>query len=182
MRGTPTILYTDEEPSFSTSYMKEYYEEEGIKQYITRNHAAFAERFIRTYKALLYKRIDIITNMNIVDPQWTAYNEQVLETYNEKLVHSSTKMAIADAMIDTNQLDVKAHMEPKAKHKGKYPPLNVDDSGKILRKKKVNEKERQSFWSPATHKVASISEHFGQQYYKVVGTDRDYIRGELLNI
>jgi hypothetical protein len=91
-------------------------------------------------------------------------------------------MTPADAMIDTNQLDVKANMELRAKHNRKYPPLNVDDSVKILRQKKVNEKERQSFWSPATHKVASISEQLGQEYYKVVGIDRDYIRGELLKV
>jgi hypothetical protein len=69
MKGKPKIRYTDDEPSFSTQYLNEYYEEEGIKHYITRKHAAFAERFIRTYKALLYKRIDSVTAMNIVDPQ-----------------------------------------------------------------------------------------------------------------
>ncbi len=29
-----------------------------IKHYVTRNHAAFAEIFIRTLKDMLYKRID----------------------------------------------------------------------------------------------------------------------------
>jgi hypothetical protein len=131
MKGKPKILYTDDETSRSTSYLKRYYEEEGIKHYITRNHAAFAERFIRTYKALLYQRIDSITNMNIVDPQWTSYNEQVLGTYNDKLIHSSTTMTPADAMKDTNQLDVKASMALRVTQNRKYPPLNVDDSVKI---------------------------------------------------
>jgi hypothetical protein len=51
-----------------------------------------------------------------------------------------------------------------------------------LRKKKVNEKERQSPWSEETHKVSVKTEQFGQKFYKVRGSDRDYIRGELLNM
>ena len=54
----PSIIYCDNETSWSVGAVPEYIEQQGIKQYITRNHAQFAERFIRTYKAMLYKRID----------------------------------------------------------------------------------------------------------------------------
>ena len=43
--------------------------------YITRNHAQFAERFIRTYKGMLYERIDSVrAEERERDPQWNEYN------------------------------------------------------------------------------------------------------------
>jgi hypothetical protein len=183
MKANAKILYTDDEASFSSYYLTAYFNKECIKHYITRNHAAFAERFIRTYKALLYKRIDSINNNNIIDPQWKDYNYQILLTYYNKPIHSSTQLIPADAMQDSNEADVKANMESRAKHKRNYPPLNVDDSVKLLRKSKVNEQEGTSCWSEETYKVSAINEEFGQQYYKLSGIDyRDYSRGELLNI
>jgi uncharacterized protein (DUF2164 family) len=49
-----------------------------------------------------------------------------------------------------------------------------------MRKKKVNEKERSSFFSDGNFTVEAIAEALGQKYYKV-GT-RDYLRAELLKI
>ena len=182
MKGKPKILYTDDESSFSNDYMKRYYAEFSIKHYITRKHANFAERFIRTYKALLYKRIDSVRANNIADPQWTEYNGPILQVYNNKLIHSATKMTPADAAKKENELEAKNNMELRAKHNRKYPPLNVGDKVQILRKKKNNEKERTSHWSTDSYRVTEINEHFGQKYYKVEGMVRDYIRGELLKI
>ena len=64
----------------------------------------------------------------------------------------------------------------------KYPPLAVDDTVKILLKRKPNEKERVSRWSIELFKVKSITKILGQEYYKVDGKDRDYIRGEILKV
>ena len=94
---------------------------------------------------MLYKRIDSVRANNVKDPQWTLYNYQVLITYNNKLVHSSTQMTPQEAAKPASEVDVKANLELRAKNNRKYPPLNVGDSVKSLRKKKVNEKERQSF-------------------------------------
>ena len=58
MGKKPEILYTDDEAAISSDAMTEYYIQNKIKHYVTRNHAAFAERFIRTFKDMLYKRID----------------------------------------------------------------------------------------------------------------------------
>ena len=186
MRHKPSILYTDAEPSLESPVIRDYLRQQKIKHYITRNHAAFAERFIRTFKALLYKRIDSTRNKKKKDededPQWTDYLHEVLITYNFKMVHSSTKMTPADALKDSSRVDVKANLELRAKRNRKYPTLNVNDNVKILRKKLVNEKERQVPWSEETYKVSVITEQFGQKYYKVEGSDRDYIRGELLKM
>ena len=73
-------------------------------------------------------------------------------------------------------------MELRAKHNRKYPPLNVGDKVQILRKKKNTEKERTSHWSVDSYRVTEINKEFDQNYYKVEGMDRDYIRGELLKL
>ena len=61
--------------------MTEYYIQTKIKHYVTRNHAAFAERFIRTFTDMLYKRIDGGSKEN---PQWHDYIYEVMLTYKSK--------------------------------------------------------------------------------------------------
>ena len=94
---------------------------------------------------IYYKIIDSIESNNLKDPQWIDYNYQVLLAYNDKLIHSSTKMTPKYAAKQTNEVDVKSNLELRAKNNRRYPPLNVGDSVKLLGKDKVNEKERQSF-------------------------------------
>ena len=124
MGRKPKMIYTDDEAAQSTTALKTYFEEEKIKHYITRKHAAFAERFIRTFKGMLYKRIDSTKNKKTeTDPQWIDYVYQVMLTYNNKSVHSSTRKIPADAMKDTHQVDVKANLEIRAMKNRKYPHL-----------------------------------------------------------
>ena len=58
MGEKPEIIYTDDEKAIASGEFKQYVEEEGIELYRTRNHPAFAERFIRTFKDMLFKRIE----------------------------------------------------------------------------------------------------------------------------
>ena len=180
MGKKPELLYTDDETSFSSYALVEYYKENNIKHYITRNHSAFAERFIRTFKDMLYKRIDGGKKEN---PQWHDYIFEVLLTYNNQNVHSSTKKTPENARKSDEAIDVKTNLELIALTNRKYPPQAVGDNVKILKKRKPNEKERVSRWSIETFKVKSISKILGQEYYKVEGeNDRDYIRGEILKV
>ena len=57
MKNTPEIIYTDDEGALKTEAMQKYFNEKNISHIITRTHAHFAERFIRTFKDALYKRI-----------------------------------------------------------------------------------------------------------------------------
>ena len=92
-------------------------------------------------------------------------------------------MAPTDARNTDNEVDVKSNLELRAKRNRTYPPLGINDTVRIRRKKQPNEKERQSFWSADSYKVSAITEQFGQKYYKVSDHgDRDYIRGELLKV
>ena len=160
--------------------LKEFYTNRNIKHVVTRNHTAFAERFIRTYKAMLYKRTDSVRENNITDPQWTVYNYNVLLTHNNKLIHSSTKMTPRDATKRTNEVDVKSNLEIRAKRNRNYPPLDIGDKVKIARKKKVNEKERTSFFSDGTFEVTAIATEFGQKYYTVL--NKQHTRRDLLKV
>jgi hypothetical protein len=57
MGKKPEIIYTDDEGALHKASIQDYFKEHKITHYITRNHAWFAERFIRTFKSMLYKRI-----------------------------------------------------------------------------------------------------------------------------
>ncbi len=133
---------------------------------------------------MLYKRIDSTQNTKNTegDPQWIDYVYQVMLTYNNKLVHSSTKKTPADASKQTHQMDVKANLEIRAMKNRKYPVLAVGDSVKIMRKKKAGEKERTSIWSIEVFKVTAINEEHGQDYYTTDGPDRSYLRVEVLKV
>ena len=58
MKAKPKMIYTDDERGIASAEFKEYVDGEGIELYRTRNHPAFAERFIRTFKDKLFKRVE----------------------------------------------------------------------------------------------------------------------------
>ena len=68
MGHKPEIIYSDDETSLSTAAMQKYFKDNNISHVITRSHAWFAERFIRTFKDMLYKRVEASKDENI---QWT---------------------------------------------------------------------------------------------------------------
>ena len=58
MGKKPKIIYTDDEGLIGGNDFKEYVEGEKIELYRTRGHPAFAERIIRTFKDMLFKRVE----------------------------------------------------------------------------------------------------------------------------
>ena len=52
------IIYTDDERAIAGGDFKDYVEGENIELYRTRGHPAFAKRFIRTFKDMLFKRVE----------------------------------------------------------------------------------------------------------------------------
>lgn len=82
MGKLPDILYTDDEGSFRSKQAEEYYKNNQIKHLITRGHATYAERAIRTIKDMIYKRI-----ANSPDAKW--YSSEILSkalvVYNYKM-------------------------------------------------------------------------------------------------
>ena len=106
-----------------------YVHDQNIKHKITLNHAAVAERTIRTIKDMIYKRIEDI------EKPWTDVLYSVLLTYNHKIIHSVTKFTPADAMKPVYEWMVKTHLEIQRRSTRKYPDVDVGDHVKTFRKK-----------------------------------------------
>ena len=58
MGKKPEIIYTDDDKTIASGEFQAYVESEGIELYRTRGHPAFAERFIKTVKDKLCKRVE----------------------------------------------------------------------------------------------------------------------------
>lgn len=178
----PKLIYTDDEKSFSTTAIQKYFIDNKISHYITKHHAAFGERFIRTFKNMLYKRIDNDIKAEVyINPQWKDYIEDIMINYNYKNKHSSINMTPDNARRATNQLEVKTQLELIASRTRRYPEIEINDNVKIYFKKKF-QKERVSTFSKEIYKVINISESLNQLYYKVEGIERSYLRFELLKV
>ena len=182
MDKAPLMLYSDEEGSLYSKPIIEYLEEQKIEIHRTRGHPAFAERFIKTYKDMLFKRIEADENRGRENIQWTDYNLEILLTYNNKMISSVTKFTPKDARLKQNELKVKLNISLHAKRSRIYPELNISDSVKIMRKKGISEKQHTSHWSKTIHKVTKIDKKLGQNYYHLDNEDRSYLRHELLKV
>ena len=179
MGHKPEIIYSDDETSLSTVAIQKYFKDHNIDHVITRSHAWFIERFIRTFKDMLYKRIETSKEENV---QWTSFIYPIMLTYNNKLKNRITKHTPAQARVQSNELNVKLSVEISKKSSRKYPLLEVGDKVNIYRKRKTGEKQQVSLWSDNAYEVSEISELHGQNYYKLNGLDKLYLRFELLKI
>ena len=179
MGKKPEILYTDDEGALHKPSIQTYFKENNIFHYITRNHAWFAERFIRTFKLMLYKRID---HGKVVNPQWVDFVYPIMLTYNNKMVHNSIKMTPSEATKPSNAIDVKNNIELQASFTRKYPELEIGSKVKIFKKKTLGQKERVSRFIPTIFTINNITTQHGQKYYNVEGKERLYLRVELLKV
>ena len=89
-------------------------------------------------------------------------------------------MTPAEAMKPQNKLTVKLNLEVAAKRKRQYPDVSVGNEVRIYRKKDKMDKERKSVWSEAKHKVESITQSMGQNFYRVEAYHRPLLRHEIL--
>ena len=193
MGDKPNMFYSDEEGSLYSKTVIEYLEGEKIEIHRTRGHPAFAERFIRTYKDMLFKRVEADMSgaksrdergekkgkQNI---QWIDYNLEILLTYNNKMVSSTTKFTPLEAKNKKNEFEVKLNISLQAKRNRTYPEVDVGDRVKIMRKKGISEKERTSHWVRTPQTVKRIDKKLGQNYYFLDDDKRGYLRHELLKV
>ena len=182
MGGKPKILYTDDEGAFQKEAIKKYLDEEGIQHHKTRAHANFSERAIRTFKDMLYKRVEADEKKGKTNIQWTDYIFEILLTYNNKMEHSTIKMTPKEAMKEKNELKARQNMTNQATRTRKYPNISTGDKVKIYRKRKPGEKERVGVWGKETHEIEKIEEKNNQSNFYVKGSNRPYLRFELLKL
>ena len=182
MDKKPHMLYSDEEGSLYSKPIMEYLEDEKIEIHRTRGHPAFAERFIKTYKDKLFKRVEADKKKGKENIQWTDYNFEILLTYNNKDIHSSHNLTPKDARLPKNELKAKLILSINAKRSRTYPEIDEGDNVKIMRKKGISEKEHTSHWNKTIHKVTKIEKKLGQKYYHLDDENRSYLRHELLKV
>ena len=182
MGKKPKMIYTDDERAIAGEDFKDYVEGEGITLRRTRGHPAFAERFIRTYKDMLFKRVEADGKKGKANIQWVDYNLEIMLTYNDKMKHSATGMTPKEARKDKNEFRAMLNVASKAKKEIIYPTLQVGDKVKIMRKKAITEKERTSHWLKGYYVVQEVAEKLNQKYYKLTDYLRLLMRHELLKI
>ena len=182
MKAKPKIIYTDDERGIASADFKEYVDGEGIELYRTRGHPAFAEAFIKTFKNKLFKRVENDEKKGKANIQWVDYIFEIMITYNNKDVHSSINMTPNEARKERNEFKAKLNVSVKARKEKIYPPLEVGDRVKILRKKAITEKERTSHFLQGEYTVEAINTKLNQKYYTLEGFNRPLLRHELLKI
>ena len=179
MGEKPEIIYSDDEKAIASAEFKKYVEGEGIELYRTRGHPAFAERFIRTFKDMLFKRIEADEKQGKRNMQWTDYILEVMLTYNNKMVHSAIGMTPNEARKEKNELKAKMNVSSQARKDKLYPEIKVGDKVKIVRKKAITEKERTSNLLRGEYTVEEITKSLGQTYFKMTDYKRKLMRREI---
>ena len=76
--GDPKIICTDDERSIVSKDFQEFAEGRKIELYRTRGHPALVERFIRTFKDMLLKRVENDEKNDKNNIQWTDYVFQIM--------------------------------------------------------------------------------------------------------
>ena len=176
MGGKPKCIYSDNEGALGSSLFDEFCESHKVKLITTRTHAWVAERFIRTLKDMINKRIEN------TEKTWKDVLFEVLLTYNSKNVHTATGLTPDQAKLDKYRLQVKMNLELHRISKRRYPTIDVDDKVKLYKKKGRFDKENTSVWLPQTHTIALITESMGQKFYHITGHKKPFLRHEILKI
>jgi len=179
MKKNPIFIYSDEEGALTSNDVQGYLKKEKIQVIMSRNHAHFVERFIRTFKMLLRKRIDNDIKQG-KDMQWTDYVFQIMLTYNNKNEHNSINMTPAEATKEDKHLDVKLNLELKAKRDRTYPEIKIGDLVKIMVKYNKMKKEHEPSYSDMKYEVEKIDEKQGLKFYYVNGRPR--VRNLILKV
>ena len=182
MGKKPEIIYTDDEGAMNKEAIQKCLKDGNIEHHRTRAHPNFSERAIRTFKDLLYRRVEADEKKGKQNIQWPDYILEILLTYNNQMKHSATGFTPKEARKPSNQFKVKLNLTMKGKKNRAYPDLDVGDEVKIFRKRKPNEKERVSNWSQNIYTIESIENKLGQNDYRAEGNSRQYLRFELLKV
>ena len=157
--------------------IQKYLKDENIEHHRTRAHPNFSERAIRTFKDMLYKRVEADEKQGKENIQRPDYILEILLTYNNQMKHSATGFTPKEARKPSNQVKVKLNLTMKGKKNCVNPDLDVGDEVKIFRKRKPNEQERVSNWSQNIYTIENIE---NKNYYRVEG--QRYLRFELLKV
>jgi hypothetical protein len=178
--GKPHILMSDEEGSLQSKLVMDYLRKEGIIYVINRNHTPYVERFIRTFRNLIGRRLQ-----KRPTEHWYDLLFEVLLIYNRKMVNRITGLTPNDAEKTENQIYAKLNMESHAKHEKDHKEIKVGDRVKIFRKRKrVGEKEQVLKYSRNAFEVLRIDKDpvAGNLYYLAGLGGKPFLRSQILKV
>jgi hypothetical protein len=175
--GKPKILMADEEGSLNSKLIDKFFKDEKVLYIINRHHAPFIERFIRTFRNMITRRLQKR------DARWYDLIYEVLLTYNRKMVSSATGFTPNDATKPENIDRVHMNIQTKAKRRKKpYDEIKLGDKVRIYRRRRhLNEKENVPIWSRVAYEVVKIDDNAdaGKLYY-ITGNEKPYIRSQVV--
>jgi hypothetical protein len=172
--GKPKVIYTDPDSPVMATSVEKFFKTEGVDWIRTREHAAIAERTIRTIKSELDKR------MACRPEKWTKVLPSVLDKHTNKEIHSATGMTPTEAREEHNDHAVRASLVVHSVKNRVYPELRLGDRVRVYRKRKTFDKERVPVWEDGYRKIMGIIESHGQKLYKVDDLPYPFIRRYIL--
>ena len=125
--GKPKQLYPDEESSFRAKMFFRFINENDIKHIQTSTHAPSAERFIRTFKDNLYRRLG---GLKQGKSDWAKHVDNIIKKC-KNTEHNTTKIKPSDAIKKENHLWVNWHLQNNVKKDRKYPKINEGDMVRV---------------------------------------------------
>jgi hypothetical protein len=164
--------------SFVTKFQKRFLKKHNIKHIVTRGHAPVVERFIRTIKDLIFRRLEKNDELRWYDVKSLANSLVMYDYVMKSSAHGFTPNIAREPK---HNLDVKLNLELKRKTLRKYPEISEGDSVRIYRKRKNFEKGvRVPVWSENSFTVENIKEENGQKFYYITNRGRPLLRHEIL--
>ena len=156
--GIPAHIYSDDGTEFKKEFREalEYWD---INKLVTRGHAYFAERMIRTLKEAILRRIAAGVGRR---GQWHLLLPDIISQINARK-QSTTKVVPNEAYNDsTKAREARRNMEHAAKHKApKRPEIRVGDYVRVRNKPVVQRgayRVTESPWSERSYRVATVEQ------------------------
>jgi hypothetical protein len=174
--GTPNYAYTDDGGEFKGPFV------EGlnrllIEQIITRSHASFAERVIRTLREGLDSRLKAT---NTPKTYWWKFVDPVVKQYNDTkhITTEETPNDIHNLTIEEDKEwieELRERIAGKGRKSPNYPQISVGDHVKVLRKPGKFGERKIGFvaWSTETYRVESTEYREGVPVFYLAGRDFD---------
>ena len=151
--GSPKQTYMDIEGSTtSKQFINWITNTKKIKHVTTATHAHTVERFNRTLKENMVKRLEY---ENKGREKWTEQLNYVLNKYNNT-VHSTIEITPKEATLKRNEMVVKFNLWNNAKRNRKYPDLSEGSNVRTIKKQDGKKKGYDPKWSKQVYKVVSV--------------------------
>jgi hypothetical protein len=156
--------------------MNRFLNDNEIKSVQTTTHAHTVERYIKTFKDNLYRRLDALKQDKT---EWVKHISDIINKYNSTL-HSTIQIKPNEAGKPYNRLWVIWHLQNAAKKNRKYPDIKEGSMVRVHIKPKLGTKAHEPKWSSTRHKVIRID---GNSYLiDYLPKKKLFLRHELLKV